>query len=207
MLRVLVATEDGAERAVVREALERRGDVERIVLVEDGVQAYVALRREPLDLAIVSAALARIDGLVLVRTVRRSPLLPARPRTLLVLSPSAAHRVREALEALPAGLLVRPFDARTLLERVDRILRAPLPPALPASDPERAASPFLPEGLPEGLDAAGTTAGSGEAAERGGAAWAGAWVRLRARLRSGPPSPGWPERLRVPQVADRPSRR
>jgi DNA-binding NarL/FixJ family response regulator len=123
-MRILVATEDRSERAVIRGALAHRSTTDQVLYVEDGVDAYLALRRDNPDLAIVSAGLPRVDGIVLVRTVVRSVALQ-RTRTILVLTPTCATRVREALAARPAGLLVRPFGFETFLDRMERVLAQP----------------------------------------------------------------------------------
>jgi DNA-binding NarL/FixJ family response regulator len=110
----------------------------RLSFASDGVEAYLAIRRHAVDLAIVSAGLARIDGITLVRTLVRSTSFGA--WTLLLLGPDCHARVREALEARPSGILVRPFDAATFTDRLQTILgverpapRAPAPSRTPAS--------------------------------------------------------------------------
>jgi DNA-binding response OmpR family regulator len=116
-MRVLVASEDRAERALIGEALARRSDVGKVHYAADGVAAYVLIRREPPDLAILSAALPRVDGVVLVRL----PALRA-VTTLLILGADAADRVREVLQARPSGILVRPFDGEAFDARLGAIL-------------------------------------------------------------------------------------
>jgi DNA-binding response OmpR family regulator len=121
-LRALVASEDRAERALIRDALAARAEVSAIEVVRDGIEAYIAIRREAPDLAVLSVTLSRIDGLVLVRL----PRLRAR-RTILVLGADSGDRVREVLRARPSGIIVRPFDAATLRERVAAVLTMPEP--------------------------------------------------------------------------------
>ncbi len=121
-MRILVASEDEAERRVIRDALASRRDVGDVTYVGDGVEAYIAIRQARPDVAILSAALPRLDGIVLVRTVVRLPL-----RTILILSRDCSGRVREALEARPTGILVRPFGGDTFLDRFTAILSSDLP--------------------------------------------------------------------------------
>jgi DNA-binding NarL/FixJ family response regulator len=117
---VLVATEDLAERTLITRALAGRPALGKFFFAADGVEAYLHARRHLPEIAIVSANLGRIDGIVLVRTFVRSPAF--RSRTLLILGEGCHTRVREALEARPSGILVRPFDAETLLRRFDAVL-------------------------------------------------------------------------------------
>lgn len=120
-MRVLVASEDEAERRVIREALATRRDVHEVLYAVDGVETYIAVRKSSFDVVVISAALPRVDGIVIVRTLLRTPL--ARDaRTLLVLSRDCSGRVREALEARPTGILVRPFGPETFLDRFGTIL-------------------------------------------------------------------------------------
>ncbi|HVY62877.1 MAG TPA: response regulator [Planctomycetota bacterium] len=137
-MSVLVATEDRTERTLIAEVLAARRALGKVLFAEDGVEAYLHARRHLPELAIVSAGLARIDGIVLVRTLVRSPAF--RSRTLLILGDGCHVRVREALDARPSGILVRPFDAATLVKRLEEILglaekpvpepvRAPVAPA------------------------------------------------------------------------------
>ena len=131
-MRVLVATEDPAERDLIAEALSARRDVSKVLVPRDGVEAYLAIRQHTPDLAIVSARLDRIDGIVLVRTLVRSPTF--RSRTILILDQRCHERVREALDARPSGIIVRPFDAVTFIDRVGLVLalEAPAPRSVAA---------------------------------------------------------------------------
>src|SRR3954468_20860168 len=120
-LRTLVATEAPEDRETIRRALARRRDVAKVVFVEDGVDAHVVARGEPIDIAVVSSSIGKIDGVVLVRTIARSPV-SRHVRTLLLLGPEVADRMREVIASRPSALLVRPFDEVTLLARLDQAL-------------------------------------------------------------------------------------
>jgi DNA-binding NarL/FixJ family response regulator len=134
-LRILVASEIPEEREAIRQALARRSDVSKLVFVEDGVDAHVVARNEAIDAAIVSSSIGKIDGIVLVRTISRSPL-SRHVRTLLLLGPDVADRMREVIASRPSALLVRPFDPGTLLARLDQALEGPAPlTARPAPQP------------------------------------------------------------------------
>ena len=125
-LRVLLADESPVDCDVVRALLAERGDVGEVVESRDGVDAYVIARAHLPHLAIVSAHLPRIDGIVLVRTFRRSLTFRNMP-SVLVLDGFASDRLREALEARPSAILVRPFTGETLASRIEQALRAPNP--------------------------------------------------------------------------------
>jgi PleD family two-component response regulator len=120
-LRILIATEVAEEREAIRGALARRRDVAKVVCVDDGVDAHIVARNEPIDVAILSSSIGKIDGVVLVRTMARSPV-SRHVRTLLVLGPEVADRMREVIASRPSALVVRPFDPATLLDRLDQAL-------------------------------------------------------------------------------------
>ena len=123
-MRVLVASEDRAERDLIRGALSAHDAVRQVSCFEDGVDAYIAARESVPDILVISADLPRMDGIVLARTVASSPQLRT-ARTLLVLGVSCLHRVRDALEARPTALIVRPFDGRVFMARFSDAMSAP----------------------------------------------------------------------------------
>lgn len=117
-MRILVATELLEERKLIGEALARRSDVEKVVFAEAGVDAYIMLRNEPLDVMIASATLRRIDGIVLVRTISVAPYA-RHLRTVLIVGGEPSEVMRDVIGARPSALLIRPYDADQLLRRLD----------------------------------------------------------------------------------------
>lgn len=134
ILCVLIADGDAVEAREIASALHSRYEEVEVVLARDGPEAYVQARRFRPDLAIVNADLDRIDGITLARTLRGSLLFRALP-IVLILEGSATEKLRDALEARPSAILVRPFGREKLEQRVAEALRQPVPPRSATAPP------------------------------------------------------------------------
>jgi len=116
--RILVVEDDAAILVGLREKLILEGF--EVVTAEDGEAAQDRLGAEPPDLMILDLMLPRLDGLSVLRWLRR------RNATLPVLILSARGREEEKVAGLKAGAddyLVKPFGLDELLARVEALLR------------------------------------------------------------------------------------
>ena len=113
---VLIADDDDHVRAVIEELLSGAGY--RPIAAEDGAEALDWLSRVPIHLLIVDILMPHIDGLNLIKWVRRRKEWATIP--IIVLSAYAnLDRYRNlSVDALQA----KPFDLATLLETVDRLI-------------------------------------------------------------------------------------
>ena len=120
MSRVLVVDDDMQIRRAVREALAREG-----IEVETAADGEEALRRlgeeeeEDFSLIVTDLSMPNLDGLELVREVRRRSAVP-----ILVLTVRSEER--EKVRLLDAGAddyVVKPFGVAELLARVRALLR------------------------------------------------------------------------------------
>ncbi len=116
--RVLVVEDDRAIRIGLREKLTLDGY--EIVEAVDGEEARDKLADGPLDLVILDLMLPKLDGLSVLKWLRKSfPDLP-------VLILSARGREEEKVEGLRAGAddyLAKPFGLKELMARVEALLR------------------------------------------------------------------------------------
>lgn len=139
--RVLIAEADPWNRDLLTQLLlSVRCDAELDVCV-DGEQAVASLAKTP-DLIIAARELAGVDGLDLLRQVRRS-----RNRSLpfiLLSSRNDSASVREALPLAPTAYLSKPlnFDAlrqrlQTLLVDPDEVVFCDVPPIMPGMSLQR----------------------------------------------------------------------
>jgi len=123
-MRILLVEDDASLASGLRVALERAGYA--LEHVADGLAAVAALTHNRFDLAILDLGLPRLDGIEVLRQVRRG----GDPVPVLVLS--ARDAVRDRITALDLGAddyLIKPFDVDELLARI-RVLerrRAGLP--------------------------------------------------------------------------------
>ncbi len=123
--RVLVAEDEPAVAALLREVLENDGA--EVALVDDGETATRRILEERPDAVICDVSLPRRTGLELVEEVRRvAPHLVAR----IVLTTGDLSLV-ERLARRPGSppVLAKPFDLGRLVAAVRRAASAPHPPA------------------------------------------------------------------------------
>jgi DNA-binding response OmpR family regulator len=116
--RVLLVEDDAAILAGLTSKLRSEGF--EVETAEDGEAARDRIAAAPLDLVVLDLMLPKLDGLGVLRWLRRrSPALP-------VLIVSAKGRETEKVEGLKAGAddyLTKPFGLLELMARVDALLR------------------------------------------------------------------------------------
>jgi two-component system, OmpR family, KDP operon response regulator KdpE len=146
--RILVADDEAAIRKVVRDAFEKAGhDVETAI---DGEEASRLIEEGDFDLVVTDLNMPNLDGLELVRRVRRTSSIP-----VLVLT--VRQEEREKVRLLDAGAddyVTKPFGVAELLARARALLRR--------TDARPASAPILKWGDVE-LDAATRTVRRGGA--------------------------------------------
>jgi two-component system alkaline phosphatase synthesis response regulator PhoP len=122
--RILVVEDDPAIITALTEKLRLEGhEVEE---ARDGEDARRRLGDEAFDLLVLDLMLPKIDGLTLLRWLRK------KTRSLPVLIVSAKGREAEKVEGLRAGAddyLAKPFGVAELLARVEALLRRSRGPA------------------------------------------------------------------------------
>ena len=89
----------------------------------DGEAALARCRRKLPDLVIADGELPGLDGIELLRQLRRHPRIPALP-CVLISSRVDAASVRAVLPLAPAAYLAKPFNAEQLRQRLDSLLPA-----------------------------------------------------------------------------------
>ncbi|WP_068828981.1 HDOD domain-containing protein [Pseudomonas sp. BMS12] len=102
--------------------LDVRGDA-RIQRLSDGTAALASCKRRLPDLVIADGELPGIDGIELLRQLRRHPRTPALP-CILISRRVDASSVRAVLPLAPTAYLARPFNAELLRQRIANLLPA-----------------------------------------------------------------------------------
>ena len=119
MARILAVDDSGSMRQIVGMTLKGAGH--EVVLVADGVEALAFARRETVDLVITDVNMPGIDGISLVRELRR--LSGYRLTPLLVLTTEASSEKKlEGKSAGATGWVVKPFNPARLLATVAKVL-------------------------------------------------------------------------------------
>ncbi len=123
---ILVVDDDAKIVRLVRTYLERNGF--RVVEASDGKSALAAIALEAPVLVVLDLMLPEVDGLAVVRAVRRTDRTP-----ILMLSARGTTDDRIAgLEAGADDYLPKPFSPAELVVRVKRILDRSTAGSLPA---------------------------------------------------------------------------
>src|SRR3990167_4346267 len=118
--RTLVVDDSSTVRRFVCEVLHELG-FPSIDEAADGAAAFALFRRVPYDLVITDWYMPLVDGLQLLRAIRRSKERPKTP-VLVVTGHVTPARVVEALEAGANGFALKPLDADALSEKVLRLV-------------------------------------------------------------------------------------
>lgn len=142
--RVLIADADAGLRADLKQLLlSMRADA-LLDVCETGTEAMAQLVHHP-DLVIAARELSGLDGLDLLRSVRRDRSQPALPFILLSERADSAS-VREAVPLAPTALLTKPLDMERLRQRLQALLEViehPVADELPVMRPGLSLSGFL----------------------------------------------------------------
>lgn len=123
-VEVLIAEADPWTANLLQQlVLDVCGDA-RVLQVSDGQAALARCKRRLPDLVIADGELPGLDGLELLRQLRRHPRTPALP-FVLISGRLDASSVRAARPLAPSAYLAKPFNAESLRQRLRTLLPAP----------------------------------------------------------------------------------
>lgn len=122
---VLVAAADPWSRELLGQLVRSvRGDA-LIDFFDDGEQAIESCERRSYRLVLAEQELPGVDGIDLLRHLRRSRRGAASPDFILISAKADATSVRAVLPLAPTAYLVKPFNAEDLLQRLRTLLLEP----------------------------------------------------------------------------------
>lgn len=120
-VEVLIAEADPWTSNLLQQlVLAVRADA-RILQVSDGQAALARCKRRLPDLVIADGELPGLDGIELLRQLRRHPRTPALP-FVLISGRLDAQSVRAARPLAPSAYLAKPFNAESLRQRLQGLL-------------------------------------------------------------------------------------
>ncbi|HEY3064476.1 MAG TPA: response regulator [Methylomirabilota bacterium] len=117
--KILIVEDSRSMRRIVRAALEQDGH--QVAESEDGRQALAALREVTPELIITDINMPEVDGISLVREIRRLPAFRFTP--VIILTTESGDDAKENGRAAGAtGWIVKPFDPDRLRHVVAQVL-------------------------------------------------------------------------------------
>lgn len=117
-LRVMTVDDSKTMRDMVAYTLRQAGYV--VNEAEDGQKALAALRMSVVDLVITDLNMPNMDGISLIRALRKDLKFRAVPILMLTTEADAAKK-SEGREAGATGWIVKPFSPEKLLDVVRRV--------------------------------------------------------------------------------------
>jgi CheY-like chemotaxis protein/anti-sigma regulatory factor (Ser/Thr protein kinase) len=118
--RVLVVDDDRALRHALTKLLNSAGFL--AVGADDGAAALSKIQDKPFDLVILDIGLPRISGLEVLAQIQK---LDSPPKVIVVTADDTPGTVLQAIRDRAYQYIVKPTPPKTIVELVERVLRAP----------------------------------------------------------------------------------
>ncbi|MGD9942289.1 MAG: PleD family two-component system response regulator [Burkholderiaceae bacterium] len=119
--KVLMVDDDALQKKIVAAILPPENY--ELLLASDTLEAMALLRTTIPDLILMDVMMPSIDGIETTRRLKAAPLYAKIP-VIMVTGESKGSVVRDCLEAGAIDFVVKPFDRRTLLGKIQRLVGA-----------------------------------------------------------------------------------
>lgn len=118
-MKILVVDDFPTMRRIVKSVLKQLG-FENIEEAEDGAHALSKVKAGKFDFIVSDWNMPNMEGIDLLRQIRATPELQHIP-VLLVTAEAEKEKIMEAIKAGVNNYVVKPFNAATLQEKMDKI--------------------------------------------------------------------------------------
>ena len=118
-MKILVVDDSSTMRRILKNTLTRLGYSD-FVEAEDGSDALAKL--EGIDFVITDWNMPNMDGLTMVKTVRKHPSYKKLP-IIMVTTEAGREDIIEAIKHGVNNYIVKPFTAETLKQKIDQTLQ------------------------------------------------------------------------------------
>ena len=118
-MRILVVDDFSTMRRIVRNLLGDLG-FENIVEADDGAPALQIMQTDAIDFVVTDWNMPGMTGIELLKAIRAEPKT-ARTPVLMVTAEARRDQILEAAQAGVNGYIIKPFNATTLKEKLDKI--------------------------------------------------------------------------------------
>jgi two-component system chemotaxis response regulator CheY len=119
---VLVVDDQQSMRGICRYILTQLGFT-NIVEAKNGREALSKLEKQNVDLIISDWNMEDVDGLTLLRVIRKHPRTAALP-FIMATGRSDKEQVKEAISSGVNNYIIKPFDASTMKKRIEAVIGA-----------------------------------------------------------------------------------
>ena len=127
LLKILVVDDNHYMRVLLTEILRAIG-VQHIYEANDGAEGLQMMRDRAIDIVMTDLSMQPLDGIDFVRLLRNSPDSPNKMApVIMVTGHSTRARVNEARDAGVNEILVKPLNARGVIERLHQAIEHPRP--------------------------------------------------------------------------------
>lgn len=120
-MNVLVVDDAATMRRIVRSLLRELG-LKNVREAEDGQMALEDLKRQKADLVVSDWSMPKMTGIELLRAIRQDEVLKDTP-VLMVTAESKKENIMEAVQAGVNNYIVKPFNSKTLEEKLSKIFK------------------------------------------------------------------------------------
>lgn len=118
--KVLIVDDSVSIRQMIGFAL-RRGGYE-VIEAENGCDALDKLATATVDLVLTDLNMPEMDGIALIRTLRKQPAMKSKPILMLTTEALGTKQEKEGRAAGATGWIVKPVDSRKLLQTLAKVL-------------------------------------------------------------------------------------
>ncbi len=123
-MKVLIIDDDADIRSIARLSLSRVGRMD-VIEAASGVEGVRKAQEQKPDVILLDMMMPTMDGLETLSALRAQPATAMTP--VIFLTAKAVGNEAERMTALgAAGVLIKPFDPRTLSEDVRALVNRPL---------------------------------------------------------------------------------
>lgn len=119
-LAILLVEDQMSMRLLARQALQAIGFT-RITEARSGRDAMAVLEKDPINLILSDWNMEDIDGLTLLKMVRKHPKTGKTPFIMLT-GNADREKVKEAIEAGVSNYIVKPVDVITMRKRIEMVI-------------------------------------------------------------------------------------
>ncbi|MBF0236919.1 MAG: chemotaxis response regulator CheY [SAR324 cluster bacterium] len=118
-MNILVVDDFSTMRRIVKNILRQLG-FNNIVEADDGTTAMAKLKSEPIDFVITDWNMPKMTGMELLKEIRGDANLKNIP-VLMVTAEALQENIIAAVKAGVSNYIVKPFDAKTLSDKINKI--------------------------------------------------------------------------------------